>query len=193
MTPIWKAVIVVIFVIPGQHRVYPAFLCLLKIYTLNRLYKYLKENNILYEKQFGFSKKSTNDATIQLIDKIFYHFQKKTVHSRSLYWFVKGIWYISSFHLTEKTKTLWHNYKNLALFESYLSNRKQYVHIGENSNTDLKYVPCGFPRGSILGPILFLVYVNNLPNAYRLLDPIMLAMILIFSLIIRTLTTSLQL
>ena len=65
--------------------------------------------------------------------------------------------------------------KNLAWFESYLSNRKQYIQIGENSKTDLKYVTCGVPQGSILGPLLFLVYVNDLPNASRLLDPIMFA------------------
>ena len=65
--------------------------------------------------------------------------------------------------------------KNLAWFESYLSNRKQYIQIGENSKTDLKYVTCGVPQGSILGPLLFLVYVNNLPNASHLLDPIMFA------------------
>ena len=63
--------------------------------------------------------------------------------------------------------------KNLAWFESYLSNRKQYIEIGENSKTDLKYVTCGVPQGSILGPLLFLVYVNDLPNASRLLGPIM--------------------
>ena len=63
--------------------------------------------------------------------------------------------------------------KNLAWFESYLSNRKQYIEIGENSKTDLKYVTCGVSQGSILGPLLFLVYVNDLPNASRLLDPIM--------------------
>ena len=65
--------------------------------------------------------------------------------------------------------------KNLAWFESYLFNRKQYIEIGENSKTDLKYVTCGVPQGSILGALLFLVYVNNLPNASRLLDPIMFA------------------
>ena len=65
--------------------------------------------------------------------------------------------------------------KNLHRFESYLCNRKQYIQIGENSKTDLKYVTCGVPQGSILGPLLFLVYVNDLPNASRLLDPIMFA------------------
>ena len=65
--------------------------------------------------------------------------------------------------------------KNLAWFESYLSNRKQHIEIGENSKTDLKCVTCGVPQGSILGPLLFLVYVNDLPNASRLLDSIMFA------------------
>ena len=63
--------------------------------------------------------------------------------------------------------------KNFAWFESYLSNRKQYIEIGENSKTDLKYVTCLVPQGSILEPLLFLVYVKDLPNASRLLDPIM--------------------
>ena len=61
------------------------------------------------------------------------------------------------------------------LHESYLSDRKQYIQIGEYSKTDLKYITCSVPHGSIVGPLLFLVYVNNLPNASHLLDPIMFA------------------
>ena len=44
----------------------------------NRLYKYLKENNILYEKQFGFQGRySTSDAIVQLVDKTFDFFEKE--------------------------------------------------------------------------------------------------------------------
>ena len=63
--------------------------------------------------------------------------------------------------------------KNLTWFQSYLSNRKQYIEIGENSKTDPKYVTCGILLGFILAPLLFLIYVNDLPNVSRLLDPIM--------------------
>ena len=65
--------------------------------------------------------------------------------------------------------------KSLVWFESYLSHRKQYIDIGENRKIDLKCVTCGVLQGSILGPLLFLVYVNDLRNASRLLDPIMFA------------------
>ena len=65
--------------------------------------------------------------------------------------------------------------KNLSLFENYLSNRKHYIHIGENSKTDLKCVTCCVLQGFILGPLLFLVYVNILLNASRLLDPVKFA------------------
>ena len=63
---------------------------------------------------------------------------------------------------------------NLAWFCSYLVNRKQYISSGHDLKTDAQNIPCGAPQGSILGPLLFSLYVNDFLNS-SVLDSIMFA------------------
>ena len=65
--------------------------------------------------------------------------------------------------------------RNHSWFKNYLSNRKQFIQINEEENTELETITCGVMQGSILGPSLFLLYVNDLKNAPNVLDPIIYA------------------
>ena len=73
-------------------------------------------------------------------------------------------------------KLYFYGIRGLALdwFSSYLHDRQQFVnYCGCESN--LKIIKCGVPEGSILGPLLFLLYINDLPQAYEYFMPILLA------------------
>ena len=121
----------------------------------NRLYAFLIENNILYDKQFGFQKEhSTEHAILQLTNQILQSFSHGTFTLGVFIDLSKAFDTVDHSILLKKLSLYGVRNVNLKWFKSYLSNRKQYIST-DQGNTDMATISCGVPQGSILGPLLF--------------------------------------
>jgi hypothetical protein len=116
---------------------------------------------------FGFkAKSSTAKATFNLINEILEALNSKKVVGGIFFYFVKAFDSVNYDMLLCKLNLYGIRGPFIKLIKSYLTNRYQRVLIGGKSSYHSSFecgkINCGLHQGSILGPLLFLFYINNL-------------------------------
>ena len=142
---------------------------------LIQLKRYLEERNLLYKSQYGFRENhSTEYVALELIDHISNKLDNGKVPFSIFLDLSKAFDTIDHTILTQKLKHYGIQGCALKLFEKYLSNKKQYVELN-NVKSEMCEIKTGVPQGSILGPLLFVIYVNDIYKASFILHAIIYA------------------
>ena len=175
VVPIYKSGDEMIFTNYRPVSVLPVFSKLLERLMYNPLIEFINANNLLYEYQFGFQKgKSTHMALIVLIDKITEALDQGNCVIGIFIDFSKAFDTVNHKLLLQKMKLYGIQGTANQWFHDYLSNRYQYVtYNGVKSKQEI--ITCGVPQGSILGPLLFLLYVNDLYLVTKASLPVLFA------------------
>ena len=133
------------------------------VYT--QLEKYLKDNNILFNHQSGFRKAySTETCLINLTDTIRKELSKGNYVGMVMLDLQKAFDTVD--HQILCNKLYFMGVRNIEWFQSYLKHREQMVTVN-GIDSDPGIVNCGVPQGSILGPLLFLCYINDMPISIK--------------------------
>ena len=141
----------------------------------NQISAFLFENDMISNSQYGFrTGHSTEHAALELAERVLDSFKH---NEPSVGLFLDLSKAFDSLHhqiLINKLKHYGLSNQALKLFQNYLSDRVQYVEFN-GSVSDKQNITTGVLQGLVLGPLLFLLYVNDLPKVSKLFDTIIFA------------------
>ena len=144
-----------ISILPTISKVFERFIA-------GQLQTYFEETDILHKKQSGFRQShSCHTALISLIDSWLKDVDEGKFIGTIFLDLRKAFDLVDHDILIYKLKLCHFSNEATKFFTSYLSNRKQLIKIG-NSKSSFKTIRTGVPQGSILGPLLFLIYINDI-------------------------------
>lgn len=132
--------------------------------------KFFQTYNVLSQHQFGFrSGRNTSDAVLEFLDFCYNSLDSKCHLVAILLDLSKAFDTLDHGILISKLEHIGVRGEVLRWIASYLSDRKQFVTIYSHSS-DFINITMGVPQGSVLSPLLFLIYINDMAKASRLLN-----------------------